>query len=172
LEKSPIPYSTGPLQPLRFFMSIMALMQSRNIFLNAPFRLRLVTPPPPPLWHPLFRDHSREGNSTPSQSAGAVSGGGTGTVPSDTRDSQFVEILGFPMKNAQSQYYRDVPPPASAMTCTAPKRDAPAAFQLPKNSDPGLLKIQLPIHSYLHNFSWWGEIHSCSRPFQQSRHYL
>jgi len=29
---------------------------------------------PPPLWHPLWSDNSREGNTTPSQSAGAVRG--------------------------------------------------------------------------------------------------
>jgi len=51
-------------------------------------------PPPPPLWHPLWSDNSKEGNTTPSQSAGGCSGG-QALSPPIIGDSQFVEILGF-----------------------------------------------------------------------------
>jgi len=60
----------------------------------------------------------------------------------------------------------------AAMTCAEPKRDAPAALQRAENSDPGLSRACFWCQSYLHNFSWLGENHSCSWPFQQSRHYL
>ena len=42
----------------------------------------------------LWSDNSREGNTTPSQSAGAFWGGQALSLPI-TGDSQFVEILGF-----------------------------------------------------------------------------
>ena len=53
----------------------MALLKSSQYFSSTLFLgLRHVMPPPPPLWHPLWSDNSREGNTTPSQSAGAVRG--------------------------------------------------------------------------------------------------
>ena len=46
----------------------------QNIFLNALWGLRHVMPPPPPLQLPHWSDNSREGNTTQSQSEGAVRG--------------------------------------------------------------------------------------------------
>ncbi len=69
-------------------------LNPHTIFLNALFGLRHVMPTPPPLWHPLWYDNSLEGNTTPSHSAGAVSGG-QALSPPIIGDSQFVEILGF-----------------------------------------------------------------------------
>src|SRR4030042_4593217 len=48
------------------FVAILTIFFSTLLF-----GLRLVTPPPPPLWHPLYSDNSREGNTTPIQCAGA-----------------------------------------------------------------------------------------------------
>jgi hypothetical protein len=60
------------------------MVNPHTIFLNAPFGLRHVMPPPPPLWHPLWSDDSREGkyNTIAKPRSGS---GGQGEVPFDNR---------------------------------------------------------------------------------------
>ncbi len=53
-----------------------------------------------------------------------------------------------------------------------PRRDAPAALQLPENSGPVLSGAWCRCQSNLHNFSWLGKNHSRSCPFQSSRDFL
>ena len=58
--------------------------------------------------------------------------------------------------------------PVTAMTCAAPKRDAPAALQSPENSPPG---SQEPVTDASRTFAIFhglGANHCCSCPFLQS----
>jgi len=102
-------------------------------------------------------------------SRGCHSGGGRGITCRRPKKSVKKNILRISYENRTIPVISGSGNPPVAMTCAPPKRDAPAALQLPENSDPGSQEPVTDGCSTFTIFHGLGANHSRSCPFLLNR---